>query len=160
MGGHDGLLYRFKRWMYPGDRPNPLARLLNRISALQFAAGFLAPRNWVTLEVRGRRTGRLISFPVVVADYGGERYLVAMLGDRANWVHNVRAAEGHAVLRHGRREPVRLEEVEPAARPAIIRRYLALAPGARPHIPVDRRAPLEDFARIADRFPVFHVLPR
>ena len=30
------------------------------------------------LEVRGRRSGRVISFPVVIADYGGERDLVAM----------------------------------------------------------------------------------
>jgi hypothetical protein len=34
----------------------------------------------VTLEVPGRRTGRLVSFPVVVADYQGGRYLVSMLG--------------------------------------------------------------------------------
>jgi hypothetical protein len=53
------------------------------------------------LEVRGRRSSRLISFPVVVADYQGERYLVAMLGEGTNWVHNVRAAGG-AMLRHGR----------------------------------------------------------
>jgi hypothetical protein len=30
----------------------------------------------------------------------GERYLVAMLGQRANWVRSLRA-DGHAVLRHG-----------------------------------------------------------
>jgi hypothetical protein len=31
---------------------------------------------------------------VVVADHERERYLVAMLGINANWVVNVRAAEG------------------------------------------------------------------
>jgi hypothetical protein len=30
------------------------------------------------------RTGRVTSFPVVVADCEGERYLVAMLGEGAN----------------------------------------------------------------------------
>ena len=50
------------------------------------------------LEVRGRRSGRLRSFPGVVADYGGERYLVAMLGEGASWVANVREARGQAVL--------------------------------------------------------------
>src|SRR6266542_322695 len=99
-------LHRFDRWMYRSGRPNRLARLLNRISAIQFSAGILAPNHWVTLEVPGRRTGRLISFPLVVADYEGERYLVAMLGQNVNWVRNVRAAGGRAVLRHGRREPV------------------------------------------------------
>ncbi|MCA2229938.1 hypothetical protein [Nonomuraea aurantiaca] len=34
------------------------------------------------------------------------------------------------------------------------------APGARPHIPVDRRAPLEEFERIASRIPVFHITAR
>lgn len=113
----------------------------------------------MTLELRGRRTGRLISFPLVVAEYEGERYLVAMLGEQTNWVHNVRAAGGAAVLRHGRRTPVRLVEVETSARAPILRRYLELAPGARPHIPVDRHAPLAEFDRIAPRFPVFHVTP-
>lgn len=103
------------------------------------------------------RTGRLISLPVVVANYEGERYLVAMLGERANWVRNVRAADGRAVPRHGRHEIVRLDEVDPGDRAPILRAYLLRAPGARSLLPVDRRAPLEEFARIADRFPVFHI---
>lgn len=109
------------------------------------------------MEVTGRRTGRTVSFPVVVADYSGERYLVSMLGENTNWVRNVRAAGGHAVLRHGRSEVVRLEEIAPASRAAILRRYLERAPGARAHIPVDRGAPLEDFERIAPLYPVFRV---
>jgi deazaflavin-dependent oxidoreductase (nitroreductase family) len=143
--------------MYRGGRPHRLARLMNRQSAILHAAGILVPDRWVTLEVPGRRTGRLISFPLVVADYEGERYLVAMLGKDANWVRNVRAAGGRAVLRHGRREAVQLEEVDPGARAPILRRYLAVAPGARPHLPVDRRAPLEEFDRIAAQIPVFRV---
>ena len=71
-----GLWYRHLRWMYRSGRPNALARLLNRLSAGQYAAG-LAPGHWVTLEVPGRRTGRTISFPLVIADHEGERYLVA-----------------------------------------------------------------------------------
>lgn len=132
------------------------ARLQNRASAIAFAAG-IWPKRVAALEVRGRRSGRVISFPVVIADYEGERYLVAMLGERTNWVRNVRAAGGRAVLRHGRREELRLEEVAAERRPAILRRYLALAPGARAHIPVDRHAPLEEFERIAPRMPVFHI---
>ena len=59
-------------------------------------------------------------------------YLVAMLGERANWVRNVRAAGGRAVLRHGKKEAVRLEEVPVDQRPAILRRYLAVAPAPGP----------------------------
>jgi deazaflavin-dependent oxidoreductase (nitroreductase family) len=150
-------LYRVKRWMYRRGRPGGLARVMNRISAIQFSAGILSPERAATLEVPGRRSGRTISFPVVVADYEGERYLVSMLGEDANWVHNVRAAGGRAVLRRRHPEAVRLDEVDAGARAPILRRYLAVAPGARPHIPVDRRAPLRDFERIAAQFPVFRV---
>ncbi|MEQ4304689.1 nitroreductase family deazaflavin-dependent oxidoreductase [Plantactinospora sp. B6F1] len=147
------------RWMYASGRPNRMARFLNRISAFQFSTGLLAPGNWVTLEVRGRRSGRPVTLPVVVTDHDGERYLVSMLGPNANWVRNVRAAGGQAVLRHRGRERVRLQVVPVAQRAPILRRYLHLAPGARPHISVEREAPLAEFERMAARFPVFRITP-
>ena len=153
----DGWLYALKRWMYRGGRPGSLARVMNRMSEMQFSAGLFSPKRAMTLEVPGRRTGRVVSFPVVVADYHGERYLVSMLGNDANWVRNVRAAGGRAVLRRRDRQQVRLEDVDRHARAPILRRYLAVAPGARPHLPVDRHAPLEEFERIAAEFPVFRV---
>lgn len=109
------------------------------------------------LEVRGRRTGRRLPFPVVIADYEGQRYLVAMLGEEANWVRNVRAAGGNAVLKHGRREDAVLEEVDPGMRAPILRRYLEVAPGGRAHFPIDQGAPLEQFERIAEQYPVFRI---
>lgn len=150
-------LYRFKRWMYRTGRPGLLARVMNRISAIQFAAGVAAPVSAVTLEVPGRRSGRVITFPLVLADYGGHGYLVSMLGKDSNWVANVRAAGGQAVLRRGRRTRVQLREVPPGDRAPILRRYLDLAPGARPHVSVDRAAPIEEFERIAEHYPVFEV---
>ncbi|MEV0808743.1 nitroreductase/quinone reductase family protein [Micromonospora sp. NPDC050200] len=153
------LLYEVKRRMYPGDRPGRLARAMNRVDAVQFATGVLAPRRAVTLEVRGRSTGRTVTVPVVVVDVDRARYLVSMLGENANWVRNVRAAGGRAVLRHGGRERVLLREVDVARRAPILRRYLDLAPGARPHLPVDRRAPLAEFEAVAARHPVFRVEP-
>ena len=150
-------LYPVKRWMYRGDRPGRLARVLNRLSALQFSAGVLSPTRASTLEVRGRKTGRLITFPVVVAECESERYLVAMLGNEANWVKNVRATGGRASLRRGSREDVTLIEVAIDDRPPILRRYLAVAPGARPHLPIDRHSPLEEFEAIAAQYPVFRV---
>jgi hypothetical protein len=72
-------------------------------------------------------------------------------------VRNVRAARGRAVLRHGRREPVQLDEIAVADRPPVLKRYLAVAPGARAHIPVDRNAPVEAFEAIAADIPVFRI---
>ena len=154
-----GLLERrtYRRWLYRGGHPNRAASLLNRLQTAVASVG-LPPHRVRTLETRGRRTGRLISFPVVVADYGGERYLVAMLGTNANWVANVRAAGGKAVLRHGHREPIRLEDVEPDQRAPILKRYLELAPGARAHLPVDPKADLPQFEAIAPHYPVFHIV--
>jgi hypothetical protein len=146
----------YLRWLYRGGRPNRFARLQNRASAVVFGAG-IWPSRLATLELRGRQSGKLISFPVVIANRDGERFLISMFGEKANWVRNLRAAEGRGVLRHGRRETVRLDEVSIGDRPAIIRRYLAVAPGARPHIAVDRDAPLEDFERVAAQIPVFRI---
>ncbi len=148
----------YLRWLYRGGRPSAFARFLNRTGALVIGAG-IGPRRAATLEVVGRSSGRLLSCPVVIADWQGERYLVSMLGETASWVHNVRAAGGRAVVRHGRPETVLLEEVAVERRPPILRRYLALAPGARPHIPVDRHAPLEEFQAIAAQIPVFRIAP-
>ena len=153
-----GLTHRPDHWMYRGKHPNHLARLLNRVWAALAGAG-IGPERLVRLEVTGRRTGRTVSFPVVVADYRGERYLVSMLGEDTNWVRNVRAAGGRAVVRHGSRELVHLQEVDLGERPAILRRYLECAPGARSHMPVDRHAPVQEFEGIAGQYPVFHVIP-
>lgn len=147
---------RSERWMYRSGRPNCLAALMNRVWAIVAAALPLRTR-LVTLEVRGRRSGRLISFPLIVAEYDGERYLVAMLGAGANWVANVRAAGGQAILHQGRRKSVRLDEVDPADRAPILRRHLEVAPSARAFVPVDYRAPLEEFGSVAAAYPVFRI---
>jgi len=152
---------RLGRWLYAGGRPNWLARALNRLSVLQVGAGLL-PERVVTLEVPGRVSGRVVSFPLVAVGQDGATYLVAMLGDRTNWVRNVAANGGRAVLRRQRGGPVavELQEVDPADRAPILKRFLAVAPGARPHIPVDRHAPLAEFARVAPEHPVFWVVKK
>ena len=152
MGWYDDYL----RWLYRDGRPNWLAKSQNRLSAIAFSAGIM-PSRVGTLVVRGRRSGRPVSFPVVIATVDGERYLVSMLGARSNWVRNVEADGGSAELHHGRRERVRLVEVDPTRRAPILRRYLEQAPGARPHVPVDRRAPLEEFEQIAAEYPVYRI---
>jgi len=146
-----------KRWLYKGGRPNWIAKILNAGWAFIHALGIF-PNYLVTLEVVGRQSGKLIRFPLAMLVQGGERYLVSMLGEQANWVRNLQAAGGRARLVHGRREDVLLEEVDVAQRPAIIKAYLQIAPGARPHIPVEKDAPLEAFEPIAPQIPVFKVV--
>ena len=144
------------RWLYRGQRPNWIARILNRATAAVASSG-VTSNYLVTLEVTGRKSGRTISLPVVLAVVDGQRYLVSMLGDNVQWVHNVRAAGGKAVLRSGGREEVQLEEVPADQRAPILRAYLQRAPGARPHVPVNKDAALAEFQRVAAAFPVFRL---
>lgn len=150
------IFHLFHRWLYRGARPNALARAFNWFWAALHSLG-IAPNYMVTFEVVGRRSGRVISFPLAMVILDGERYLVSMLGNEAAWVRNVRAAGGHARLRHGRTEQVLLEEVAVEKRARVLKAYLRIAPGARPHIPVDREAPLAEFEKIATAYPIFRL---
>ena len=149
----------FNRWLYQGKRPNWIAKIVNKayavVGSLGFTSNFL-----VTLEVTGRKSGKTVSLPVVVTIVNGQRYLVSMLGDNVQWVRNVRAAGGRAVIRSGGREEIQLEEVPAGQRAPILKAYLRRAPGARPHIPVDKDAPLADFQEVAANYPVFRVAAR
>jgi deazaflavin-dependent oxidoreductase (nitroreductase family) len=151
------LFYRGKQWLYRGQRPNWIAKILNRAWAI-VASRSVTSNGLVALEVIGRKSGRLVSFPLVMVSVDGHRYLASMLGNNAQWVRNVRAASGRAVLRSGGREAVRLEEIPVEQRAPLLRAYLQAAPGARPHIPVDKDAPLAEFEKIAAGYPVFRLV--
>jgi F420H(2)-dependent quinone reductase len=146
----------FSQRIYSGQRPNWIAKILGSAWATIAASGITS--NYLeTLEVIGRKSGRIIALPVVIALFDNQRYLVSMLGDQAQWVLNVRAAAGRAVMHSGRRTTVQLENVPIDQRAPILKAYLKRAPGARPHIPVDKDAPLVEFEKIAADYPVFHI---
>jgi deazaflavin-dependent oxidoreductase (nitroreductase family) len=145
------------RWFYRGGRPNRLARFIDRGGAVVYGLG-VAPDYMVTLEVPGRKTGRIFRLPLVMVVVDGERYLVSMLGEDVNWVRNVKAAGGRVTIRHGRSEDVKLEEVVTEYRALVLKEYLDRAPNARAHLPVHKDAPLADFERVSSRFPVFRVV--
>jgi F420H(2)-dependent quinone reductase len=146
------------RNMYPGGRADYRARRYARMWSRVFSSGLL-PGRWVTLEVRGRTSGRATRFPLGMADCDGHWFLVPMLGEQCNWVRNVRAADGLVTLRRRGAMKCRLIELPASERAPIIKRYLQKVPGGRAHIPVDRNAALEEFAAIASRYPVFRVVP-
>ena len=136
--------------------PNRLASLLKRVAAALGSSG-IASNRMVTLEVIGRKSGRVIPLPLVPANVDGQQYLVSMLGEDVAWVRNMRAPGGIAVLRHRGRETVRLEEVSPAQRAPILKDYLSRAPGARPHIPISKDAPVAEFENIVSKYPIFRM---
>ena len=153
------MFWGFKQWLYRGRRPNWIAKILNGAIA-NSASKSVSPDGVVALEVIGRKSGKVVSFPLVMVIVDGQRYLASMLGDNAQWVRNVRAAGGKAVLRSGGQEDVLLEEIPANQRAPLLKAYLQAAPGARPHVPVDMDAPIVEFERIAADYPVFRVTSR
>lgn len=144
------------RLFYRDWRPTRLGRIANRAWAWWAGLG-LPPRIIVTLQVHGRETGRLHSNVLVVATHDGQRYLVSMLGDRSEWVKNVRAAGGEAAIKRGRARPVRLTEIAPEERGPVLKAYAGVATSGRRHFPVHHSAPVSEFEAIAARYPVFRV---
>jgi deazaflavin-dependent oxidoreductase (nitroreductase family) len=111
------------------------------------------------LEVKGRRSGLPRQTPVNLLTLGEHRYLVAPRGE-AEWVRNVRAADGHLDLVVGhRREHVVASELPDAEKSDVLRAYLKRWK-AEVGVFFDGVGPNSDAAelqRIAPRHPVFSV---
>jgi deazaflavin-dependent oxidoreductase (nitroreductase family) len=146
-------------------RPPPgWYRRFQWLGVLLTSAG-LAPRDAVTLEVRGRGSGKVRRTPVVRVRDGGESFLVSLAGE-SQWVRNVRAAGGRAVIRRRRATRVRLIEVPPGQRPPIIAAYLArsgrsqtraAAREARQYFGLGAHPTQEDIAAIAGYYPTYRI---
>jgi deazaflavin-dependent oxidoreductase (nitroreductase family) len=110
------------------------------------------------LAVRGRTSGEWRTTPVNLMTINGERYLVAPRG-HTQWVRNMRVAGG-GELRLGRRaEPITVDELADADKPAILREYLrkwAWEVG-RFFEGVDKDSPDSRLLEIAPGFPVFRI---
>ena len=141
---------------YRNRRPTRLGRAVIRVQAVWSGLG-LPPRFQVAVEVARRSGNGIQSIPLVIADVGGERYFVSMLGERSDWVHNVRAADGAATIRSRWREPVVLDEVPVEERAPVLKAYVKRAFGARPHFVPTPNSPLAEFEAVAAEYPVFRV---
>jgi hypothetical protein len=94
---------------------------------------------------------------VVIATVAGQRYVVSMFGTISDWVHNLEAAHGDAVIAHGGSVRVRLLTVPAEQRAPILREYVRVASSGRKHFPLPVGAPLADFAAIASQYPVYRI---
>ncbi|HET7207161.1 MAG TPA: nitroreductase family deazaflavin-dependent oxidoreductase [Terriglobales bacterium] len=144
------------RLFYRDWRPTHLGKLVNRMTAWMSGKG-LTPPILLTLEVRGRRSGQLRDTVLVVTEHEGQRYLVSMLGDDSDWVRNVRAAGGRALVKRGQSRPVQLTEIPAGERAPILKAYCQVATSGREHFPVAHDAPLSEFDAVAERYPVFRI---
>ena len=144
------------RFLYRDWRPTRLGRWVNRLMAWWSGMG-LPPKFQAVLEVRGRNSGRTRSNPVVIVTLDGKHYLVSMLGPESDWVKNVEAARGEAVIRQGFRRRVHLVRVPPEQRAPILREYVRVARSGRAHFPLQVGARLSEFEALAERYPVYRI---
>jgi deazaflavin-dependent oxidoreductase (nitroreductase family) len=141
-------------------------RRLNWLGVALASLG-LAPRDAVTLQVPGRRSGKPRRTPILRTPDRGQDYLVALAGE-SQWVRNVRAAGGQAVLRRRTAHRVQLQELPPQERPEVIWAYLrrghqrsgakAAAKQARSYFGLHPDASVEEIRAVAGYYPVFRVL--
>jgi len=131
-------------------------RLLNALVRVAVRLG-VAPKRFYLLTVRGRKSGRPRSIPIIVLSRGGERWLVAPYGERA-WVRNARAAGQVTLSRGYLREILAAREVGPEEAAPILKQYLSETPITRRFFDVTPESPLADFAYEAPRHPVFRLV--
>jgi deazaflavin-dependent oxidoreductase (nitroreductase family) len=139
-------------------KPSLTERIFNRLFGIAIGFGLGLGHNYV-LEVRGRKSGRMFSTPIDLLEFEGRRYLVAPRGE-AHWVRNARAA-GRVALRKGRRrEEFAVREVGAAQRPELLKAYLdRFALTVQRYFPLPRESPASEFVPIAERYPVFELIP-
>ena len=147
------------RLFYRKRRPTWLGHWVSQFFCWWARVG-LPPRSWFALRVRDRVSGRMREDAVVVPTVAGERYIVSMFGTISDWVHNLEAEHGDAVIAHGGSLHVRLVLVSPEERAPILREYVRVASSGRRHFPVPVGAPLSDFAAIAAQYPVYRIEAR
>jgi hypothetical protein len=94
---------------------------------------------------------------VVIPTVAGRQYVVSMFGTISDWVHNLEAWNGDAVISHGGSRRVRLVLVPPEDRAPILREYVRVASSGRKHFPLPVGASLGDFTTIAAQYPVYRI---
>ncbi len=134
---------------------NSMVRLVNRLTIRLNRWGIAAPNSYV-LTVRGCKTGKSYSVPVMPVEDSGQRWLVAPYGE-VSWVRNARVT-GEVTLSRGRRsETLKIREANPQESAPILKKYLTRESIVRPYFDVQPDAPLEAFVAEAPRHPVFQL---
>jgi hypothetical protein len=93
---------------------------------------------------------------------GDSQYLVSVHGE-SDWVRNVRAADGQAVILSGSRKKVRLVEIPVEERAPVLLAYVSngvfgrSAADIAKQFGVESEPNIEQMATLADRHPVFRI---
>lgn len=138
--------------------PGAVDRIFGRTLAFLVRIGVIRGHFYV-LEVRGRKTGRIISLPVDLLELDGRRYLVCARGN-SNWVRNARASGEVVLVRALRRHRYTVRELPAEARPPILKAYLdRFATELQRFFPIPKESPVDAFHELAPHYPVFELQP-
>jgi deazaflavin-dependent oxidoreductase (nitroreductase family) len=105
------------------EEPNRVARAANAVIRWLAEMG-ISIAGTRALRVRGRKTGKQRAVVINLLTVDGVDYLVSPRGN-TQWARNVRAAGMVELGPRWRRECARVSEVDDAAKPELLRRYLA-----------------------------------
>lgn len=144
-----------------GYRPPPKTYSRMQWLGVWLTSAGLGPSDAVTLEVRGRKSGKRRRTPVVRVDHDGAQYIVALAGD-SQWVSNVRAADGAAVIRRRGSQKARLVELPAEERPPVIVSYINRggrfrSKEAKFYFGLNPDPAPEDVAEAAPHYPIFRI---
>ena len=136
----------------------PANKIFIQMSRLGMSFGGESP---VVLTVKGRKSGRDRSTPVTPMTVDGKQFVVAGFPG-ADWVANVRAAEGVTVARGRRVQRVRMVELSPDDARPVLRAFPTEVPTGvafmkRVGLVAEGRP--EEFEALAGRCAVFRLDP-
>lgn len=147
-------------------RPHAAYAKVSRVLGTVLTSVGLAPRDAVTLIVRGRVSGQPRSIPILRTRHDGADYLVSLAGE-SEWARNVRAAHGEAAIRRRGTRPAVLVELPAAERAEVLAAYLragrarsgpaAYAKQLTYYFGLDHEPTLAELAAIAEYYPVFRI---
>ena len=134
---------------------NSMVRFVNRVMIRLNRWGIAAPNSYV-LTVRGRKTGKTYTAPVLLVEESDRRWLVSPYGE-VSWVRNARAAGEVTLSRKGRLETLQIRAANPQESAPILKQYIQREKIVQPYFDVAPDASLEAFAAEAPRHPVFQL---
>ncbi len=132
-------------------------RVENAIVGTLVRLGVGLPPGFCLLTVRGRRSGKEITMPVLPISENGHRWLVSPYGE-VKWVFNVRTNPQVRLSRSRWSEDVVLTELAPKDAVSTLRAYIAKAPIVRPYFDVTPLSSDAEYLAEAPRHPVFAII--
>ena len=136
--------------------PNALTRIGNRFMGAMLRVG-LGPKQLYVVTVRGRKSGRPRSTPVMLMGEDSERFIVSAPGE-VDWVKNARAAGQVTLSRGGEEETVAVSELTADKAAPILQEYVAAVPGfVGRYFDATPDSPFEAFVAEAANHPVFRI---